>query len=90
MSSTRIRVRLSKPVADFVERMVGLAGLYATPSEYVRELIRRDMERHDAGHGAEAILAGYRDQVAGAAFTSAGDFASDMALLDQKDADGWR
>ena len=41
----RINARLSQPLAEFVDRMVGEAGLYETPSEYVRDLIRRDMER---------------------------------------------
>ena len=43
--SERINARLSQPLAEFVERMVGEAGLYETPSEYVRDLIRRDKER---------------------------------------------
>lgn len=90
MASTRISVRLSQPLAEFVEQMVGPAGLYETPSEYVRDLIRRDMERHSSGSGREAVLAGYGDLAAGAVFTSTGDFAADMALLDQKEADGWR
>ena len=37
----RINARLSRPLAEFVDRMVGEAGLYETPSEYVRDLIRR-------------------------------------------------
>lgn len=41
----RINARRSQPLAEFVDRMVGEAGLYETPSEYVRDLIRRDMER---------------------------------------------
>ena len=45
--SERINARLSQPLAEFVDRMVGKAGLYETPSEYVRDLIRRDMERRD-------------------------------------------
>ncbi|MEY3981862.1 MAG: hypothetical protein RLZZ281_731 [Pseudomonadota bacterium] len=45
--SQRINARLPQPLAEFVERMVGEAGLYETPSEYVRDLIRRDMERCD-------------------------------------------
>ena len=43
--SERINARLSQPLAEFVDRMVGEAGLYETPSEYVRDLIRRDKER---------------------------------------------
>lgn len=48
-------------MAEFVDRMVGESGLYETPSEYVRDLIRRDMERRDAPLIQKAILQGYRD-----------------------------
>ncbi|MFM8532210.1 MAG: type II toxin-antitoxin system ParD family antitoxin, partial [Acidimicrobiia bacterium] len=85
----RINARLSQPLAEFVERMVGEAGLYETPSEYVRDLIRRDMERRDGQFVQDAILAGYRDVAAGRVFASSGDFKADMAVLDRKEADGW-
>lgn len=88
--SERINARLSRPLAEFVGRMVGEAGLYETPSEYVRDLIRRDMERSDSRFVQEAILAGYRDLAAGHVLESGGDFKADMALLDQKEASGWR
>ena len=32
-ASTRINARLSLPLAEFVERMVGDTGLYETPSD---------------------------------------------------------
>ena len=88
--SERINARLSQPLAEFVERMVGEAGLYETPSEYVRDLIRHDMERRDGQFLRDAILAGYRDVAAGRVFASSGDFKADMAMLDRKEADGWR
>lgn len=71
--SERINARLSRPLAEFVDRMVGEAGLYETPSEYVRDLIRRDMERRDGQFVQDAILAGYRDLAAGRVFASSGD-----------------
>lgn len=39
---TRLNVRLSGPLADHVNRQVDSA-LYSTHSEYIRDLIRRDM-----------------------------------------------
>ena len=81
--SERINARLSQPLAEFVERMVGEAGLYETPSEYVRDLIRRDMERREGQSVQDAILAGYRDVAAGRVFASSGDFKADMAVLDR-------
>lgn len=78
------------PLAEFVDRIVGEAGLYETPSEYVRDLIRRDMERREGQLVQEAILAGYRDLAAGRVFVSSGDFKTDMAALDRKETDGWQ
>ncbi len=88
--SERINARLSQPLAEFVDRMVGEAGLYETPSEYIRDLIRRDMERRGGQFVQDAILAGYRDVAAGRVFASTGDFRADMAVLDRKEADGWK
>jgi antitoxin ParD1/3/4 len=56
----------------------------------VRDLIRRDMERREGQFVQESILAGYRDLAAGRAFASSGDFKTDMAVLDRKEADGWQ
>lgn len=87
--SERINARLSQPLAEFVGRMVGETGLYETPSEYVRDLIRRDMERREGHMVQEAILEGYRDLAAERLLPSSGDFKTDMAMLDRKEADGW-
>lgn len=88
--SERINARLSQPLAEFVGRMVGEAGLYETPSEYVRDLIRRDMERRDGQIFKDTILTGYRDLAEGRVFASSGDFKADMAMLDRKEVDGWQ
>lgn len=88
--SERINARLPRPLAEFVDRMVSEAGLYETPSEYVRDLIRRDMERRGGQLVQDAILSGYRDLAAGRVFVSSGDFKTDMAALDRRQADGWQ
>jgi antitoxin ParD1/3/4 len=41
----RLNATLPEPLAEFVARMTGEGGLYETPSEFVRDLIRRQMER---------------------------------------------
>lgn len=86
----RINTRLSQPLADFVSRMVGESGLYETPAEYVRDLIRRDMEQRQGQVLQEAILRGYRDVAAGRVFESSGNFVADMAQLEEKEANGWQ
>lgn len=86
MASDRINTRLSKPLADHIERMVGANGVYETPSEYIRDLIRRDMEKDDSVYLRDAILEGYRDIAAGQFFKSTGDFKKDIALLKKNDS----
>jgi len=43
--STTMTVRLSGALGDFVAANVGETGSYENVSEYIRDLIRRDMER---------------------------------------------
>ena len=83
-------VRLNATLSDFVAANVGERGAYDKVSEYVRDLIRRDMERRDGQFVQEAILTGYRDLAAGRVFASSGDFKTDMAVLDRKEADDWQ
>lgn len=86
----RVTARLSPPLAEYVRRMVGESGLYGTPAEYVRDLIRRDMERQDVRQLEEAVLDGYRDLASGHVFESTGDFQADMSRLAQEEARNWR
>lgn len=90
MHLNRINARLTGALADFVARMVGKTGLYETPSEYVRDLIRRDMERRENPAEHESILAGYQDFSAGKTFASSGNFKSDMKILAQKESRAWK
>lgn len=90
MLSTRINARLSGPLAAFVERMTSKLGLYETPSEYIRDLIRRDMEQREGHMERESILAGYRDLAADRFFPSTGDFHEDMKVLAQKESTDWQ
>ncbi len=95
MSVDRINTRLSRPMAEFVARMIGEDGLYETSSEYIRDLIRRDMESRGGDADAQAafeahIIEAYRDVAEGRTFVSSGDFKKDMAILKQKRAAGWK
>jgi len=84
-----MNVSLPEPMRDYVQNRID-SGQYASVSDYVRDLIRRDMERRDGQFVQDAILVGYRDLAAGRVFASSGDFKTDMAVLDRKEADGWQ
>ena len=93
MGYDRINTRLSGPLSDFVARMVGEQGPYETPSEYVRDLIRRDMEKRE-GELQTAfetkVLRAYSDIAEGRIFESSGDFKTDLAIWKVKRTEGWK
>jgi antitoxin ParD1/3/4 len=43
-----MNLSLTDELRDFVNSRTGKRGVYATPSEYLRDLIRRDMENQAA------------------------------------------
>ncbi len=87
--SDRVNARLSKPLAEHVSRMVGTNGLFETPSEYVRALIRRDMES-DSSQIYSAIAEGFEDINEGRYFKSTGDWEKDKEIFKQKEAENWQ
>ncbi len=89
MATDRINARLPEPLAQHVAKMVGPKGLYETPSEYIRSLIRRDMES-PASQVYDAILEGFQDIADGRYLEGTGDFKKDLALFEQKEAEGWQ
>ena len=42
---SRINVRIKGPMVSYLDSVTGSQGLYENPSEYIRDLIRHDMER---------------------------------------------
>lgn len=93
MSVDRINTRLSRPMADFVARMIGEDGLYETSSEYVRDLIRRDMARREDNAQVEfedRLLQSYRNYADGRYIESTGNFEDDMALYEKRKAESWK
>ncbi|KZY84768.1 hypothetical protein A3743_20620, partial [Oleiphilus sp. HI0072] len=48
MANPNVTLRVSGSLRSHLEECTGLNGEYETPSEYLRDLIRRDMERKDS------------------------------------------
>ena len=87
--SEKINARLSKPLARHVSRMVGTDGLFETPSEYIRSLIRRDMES-DSSQVYGKIIEGFEDIEKGRYFESTGDWKKDKELFKREEAANWQ
>jgi len=79
MSKT-INLSLTEELRGFVDSQCGDHGLYATPSEFLRDILREKKERQEAAALRDGILSGYRDLLAGDTVEFTGDLT---ALLPQ-------
>ena len=64
MSST-LNLSLTNELRAFVDENSGEGTLYATPSEFVRDLLREKKNRIEAAAIRDAILEGYHDAIQG-------------------------
>ncbi|HAM10463.1 MAG TPA: CopG family transcriptional regulator [Bacteroidales bacterium] len=87
MTSDRINARLPLSLAQHVEKMIN--DFYETPSEYIRDLIRRDMEKIELYKSKELILEGYKNASQGKYFKSSGDFKNDLKEFNKKKNTNW-
>src|SRR5271156_4124838 len=72
----RLNATLPESLARFVGEMTGKGGLYETPSEFVRDLIRRYMEKTTAQerHAVNGLL---RQSIAENSYTPLNDQDAD-------------
>lgn len=75
MSST-LNLSLTDELRAFVDQNSGDGTLYATPSEFVRDLLREKKQRLEAARIRDALLEGYRDATAGRTVEYKGDLRS--------------
>ncbi|MGC6444054.1 MAG: ribbon-helix-helix domain-containing protein [Rubripirellula sp.] len=71
--SSSINLSLTDELRAFVDANTGDGTLYATPSEFVRDLLRQQKVRQEAAAARDAILEGYDDAVAGRTVPFRGD-----------------
>lgn len=74
--SSSINLSLTDELRAFVDDNSGDGTLYATPSEFVRDLLRQQKQRQEASLARDAILDGYQDGIAGRTHAFKGDLKS--------------
>lgn len=72
MSST-LNLSLTDELRAFIDANCGDGTLYATPSEFVRDLLRQKKTQLEAQSVREGILSGYRDAIDGRVVEFRGD-----------------
>ena len=74
--SSSLNLSLTNELRAFVDAHSGEGTLYATPSEFVRDLLRQRKARLDAQAARSAILEGYQDLIGGRVVEFRGDLQS--------------
>jgi len=76
--SSSINLSLTDELRKFIDQNTGNGTLYATPSEFLRSLLREKKERLEARELRNAIIEGYQDAIAGRTNIFSGDLRSDL------------
>jgi antitoxin ParD1/3/4 len=71
--STSLNLSLTDELREFINQNCGDGTLYATPSEFVRDVLREKKERIEAAAIRDAILEGYQDAISGRTVAYRGD-----------------
>ena len=71
-----LNLSLTDELRAFVDEYSGEGTLYATPSEFVRDLLRHKKDAIDAAKLRQGIIEGYQDLAAGRTVPFTGDLKS--------------
>ena len=71
--STTLNLSLTDALRAFVDQNCGDGTLYATPSEFVRDVLREKKDRLEAARIRDAILDGFQDAIQGRIVPYRGD-----------------
>jgi antitoxin ParD1/3/4 len=75
-----LNLSLTDELRAFIDENCGDGTLYATPSEFVRDLLRQRKLQSEAAKVRDAIIEGYQDAIEGRTFPYEGDLRK---LLEQ-------
>ena len=68
-----LNLSLTDELRAFIDQNTGDGTLYSTPSEFVRDILRRHKLQQEAGQVRDAIIEGYQDAIAGRTLAFQGD-----------------
>jgi len=77
-----LNLSLTDELRAFIDENCGDGTLYATPSEFVRDLLRQKKLQIEAAKVREAILEGYQDAIAGRTVKYEGNLRSLLKKVD--------
>lgn len=71
-----LNLSLTDELREFIDQNCGDGTLYATPSEFARDLLRQKKSRIEAAAARDAIIEGYQNAIAGRVVAFEGDLKS--------------
>jgi antitoxin ParD1/3/4 len=77
--SSSLNLTLTDELRAFIDRNCGDGTLYATPTEFMRDVLREKKERLEAAELRTGILEGYQDAISGRTTRFSGYLKADMA-----------
>lgn len=85
-----INLSLTDELRSFVDRNSGDGTDYATPSEFLRDVLREKKRRMEAAAVRDAVIEGYRDLAEGRFVEFDGDLKGTLANARQREREGWK
>jgi antitoxin ParD1/3/4 len=90
MAGRSLNLSLTDELRAFIDENSGEGSLYATPSEFLRAILRKEKERKEAAELRDAILEGYNDIIEGRTIAFAGDVRDVIKEAKRRDKKGWK
>ena len=88
--SNSINLSLTDELRAFIDRSCGDGTLYATPSEFLRDLLREKKARLEAAKLRDGIVEGYQDAIGGLVVEFNGDLRETLLKASQREKQGWK
>ena len=85
-----INLSLTDELRAFIDRNCGDGTLYATPSEFLRDVLREKKNRMEAAATRDAILEGYHDLIEGRTMEFTGDIRKVMKEAKRREQKNWK
>ncbi len=79
-----LNLTLTDELRAFIDRNCGDGTLYATPTEFMRDVLREKKQRMEAAALRAGILEGYQDAIADRTKTFSGNLKDDMAQFEKQ------
>ena len=88
--SRSINLSLTDELRAFIDQNCGEGTLFATPSEFLRDVLREKKERLEAAELRDAILEGYRDLIEGRVVEFKGDLRAMLKEARRRERQNWK